>query len=203
MTVDTVYIVVISVVLLATTVWGWFRGMHFGLLTLIGTIFSAAVVNLWQRPLVEFVEQYLSDNLYAWVAVSLSFLLMVLIVGYGSYLLIPKTTEVPDLDARIKLMGALVGLLNGALVVGYVLRYATTLLNDTETSVFLTTFPLTSILHDWLPWYLLSIAGLVSLTNVIRWLKLFIQRLRRPAAKSPEEKESEVLSKINAKLPDS
>jgi MFS family permease len=178
----------IGVILLVLGIVGWRRGLPKGLLTLIGILIGAALVDLWYEPLTRWLVILLKEDrpvIWTWAIISLVFLGVVLIVGYGSGMLLPRQ-RIPEEEQPHgqwqgqgqkqkqgrgigdSIMGALVGMLSGAMIVSYLLRYATTILDNEELETVIHGSPPAAILQAWLPWFVLAIVATLSLAVMLR-----------------------------------
>lgn len=167
--------VLIALVLAVLGIWGIFRGVAPGLLTLIGTLMGAALIDLWHARLDEFLRTWLGRSnhaLWTWILTSLIFLAVAIVVGYGSGMLLARRAD-PNKPISIKerLMGGLVGVLDGALIVSYLLSYATTLLNKEQNRGILNMIKESQpaqILLQWLPWFVLAIVVTSAIAMAIQ-----------------------------------
>lgn len=156
-------------------VWGVWRGVLRGLLTLGGTLLGAVFISLWGEALSAWVRaQFPAEDPAepVWLALSLTFLVVALVIGYGSGLLLPRHRLSPLAGVGEQLAGGLVGALNGALIASYLLRYAAETQPGNLAGVVQSTLPL-RVLYDWLPWFVLAIVMLIGawvLLNVALWL---------------------------------
>src|SRR5205085_4691862 len=132
-----------------------------------------------------------------------------LFVGYGGGVLFGRGQERPSFARR--LAGALLGLLNGALIVGYILRFATNKNPSFAQTVQAT--PLARAFHDGLPLLFLGVAVVVALVVAVRGLLLAVGsgRPAKPAASAkapaptitpvdkpptPQDRQRDVIGKI-------
>ncbi len=229
---DVVLTIVIGVLLLAISVLGWRRGLDSGLLALLGTLLGAALVDLWYSTLGNWFRGWLPEhaNMPAWIVASVVFLFVSLIVGYGSSLLLfkqpvaifvgygsvrplpnqPDEDDFPELDIRDRVMGGLLGLLNGALIVSYLLRYTIVVLNDERFTIIIQTSLVARLLLQWLPWFMLTVVLVVSVAVMLRLLIRFVYATARRAnrtdsisgSQSDMEQDQALLQKISQRLPE-
>ncbi len=151
-------------------VLGFRRGIQSGLLTLVGTLVAAALVDLWQETITSQLGIWLNTdtpNGWVFIVVSVAFLVVTLTVGYGSSALLPKQDDLLAPTLRERIMAGLVGVLNGALIASYLIHYAITILDKGGIRAALTQSPVTSMLHTWLPWFVLAIV--FALGMVVLW----------------------------------
>ncbi len=177
--------IVLTLVLLS--VLGVRRGVQRGMLTLAGTLMAAVLVELWQDRWAQWLrEQFRPEDpasLTLW-AVMTGFVGVALLVGYGSGFLLPRpTTPHQNRDLRDLVLGGLIGALNGALIISYLLRYAANL--SSEFQPIMQEMTLARLLHNWLPWFVLTIVLLVGGLVLVRAVMRGIQLLNRPPAASP------------------
>jgi uncharacterized membrane protein required for colicin V production len=119
---------------------GFRRDLRRGVMTLAGTLMGAIMVGFWSDRW----GQSLADRLgstdpqrLTFIVSSLIFLFCALIVGYGGGTLLGPKERAPF---QRRLIGGLLGLLDGALVVAYLLRFAA----ESDGS-------LRELVQDWLP----------------------------------------------------
>jgi uncharacterized membrane protein required for colicin V production len=178
------------VVLLA--VLGLLRGVQRGLITVAGTLLGAVLVDLWLSTWLAWLVERLRPERpaqTAWLVATLGFVVVAVVVGYGSGWLIPEAKPAAEGKPRrhrlARPAGALLGALNGALIAAYLLRYASVLLgNDTE-AMIQGSFAL-RLLSQWLPWFVLAVvlalATIVLARGLVRLLGFVRQRgAARPA----------------------
>jgi len=203
--------IVASLVLVVLGLVGYWRDTRRGVLALAGTLLGAILVGFWgdlwgQELAKRFVGG--DPRTLTFVVNCAIFLFAVLLVGYGSGLLLRRGKERPSFPQR--LVGALLGLLNGALIVGYVLRFATNK-NPGAAETLLST-PVPRVFHDGLPLLFLAVALLVAALVLVRGLLLLVGVGRTPPAApakpaapaapaearpvTPQERQREVMEKI-------
>lgn len=180
--------VIIGLVLLTLGLWGFRRGVQRGLLTLVGTLLAATLVDLWTPAWGDWLrDQFRPERPgdMVWLLVSAVFGGVALVIGYGSGLLLPRPDpQVPPkkLSFQDRLMGGLLGALNGALLAGYLLRYTidfepdASLVGIIEETLFL------RVLHTWLPWFILATVSAVALLILVRATQGMIRSQRASAA---------------------
>ena len=115
----------ISLVLVVLALVGYLRDPRRSLMALLGTLVGAILVDFWGVQWGNSLAGRLveGDPQRTTLRVScLVFLWSALIVGYGGGALLGRSKELP---IGQRLTGALLGLVNGLLIVGFLLRYAT------------------------------------------------------------------------------
>lgn len=172
----------IASVLVILSLVGYLRDLRRSLLALLGTLVGAILVNFWgdqwgaslASRFVDANQQritfYVSCALFLWSA---------LIVGYGGGILINRAKSWPFSQ---RIVGALLGLINGALIAGFVLRFAVSKLPGFAAT--LQTSIVAKTLHDGLPLMFLAVAALVTFSIAVRAV-LGLFRRTPPAAPKP------------------
>src|SRR5262245_45871189 len=114
------FTIVVALVLAVLGLVGYIRELRRGLLALIGTLVGALLVDFWAAPW----GQSLASRFVGGDAQRLTFIVScvlflwgALFVGYGGGLLLHRPKERPPFQRR--LVGALLGGLNGVLIVGF------------------------------------------------------------------------------------
>jgi hypothetical protein len=196
-------LIAIVVTLTILGLWGLRRGVARGLLTLVGTLLGAALVELWFNPSTgrEGLEQQFRPETLdtpALLTVMAVFLVVAIIVGYGSGLLLrqPKAEPVEKLTVRNRIVGSLVGVLNGALIASYLLHYAVALLPDFA-SALAGSLPL-RVLYAWLPWYVLAVVLVAGAWIVAKAVMRVAQLASRASAAERAETAERASSKAAA-----
>ncbi len=211
-------LIIFGIVLIALAVVGGMRGVHEGTLALIGTLIGAVLVDLWHPVWYEWVRESLRPEIPAvptWAIASTVFLGVVVLVGYGSGLLFPRQPRDDEIGVplRERIVGVLLGLLNGALVCSYLLRYTIDILHNPEFDTVVATSVTLQTLYDWLPWFVMSVVFVLSVMIIAR---LVIRLLRKAmhargltpredsiaSAASLDERFEAVNNKISRRLPD-
>jgi uncharacterized membrane protein required for colicin V production len=206
---------VAALVLIILGLIGYWRDTRRGVLALAGTLLGAILVGFWGEVWAQDLAKRFGGGdprTLTFVVSCVTFLFVVVFVGYGGGLLLRRGRERPSLSQR--LVGALLGLLNGALIVGYVLRFATNQ-NPATTQALLST-PVARIFHDGLPLLFLGIAIVVTALVLVRGLLLIagVGRTPLPAptkpttpaapaqAKpvTPQERQRELMEKIEKRV---
>ncbi|MFQ3662141.1 MAG: CvpA family protein [Chloroflexaceae bacterium] len=167
---------------------GLARGVRAGLVAIAGTLLAAVLVDLWSQPLGLWVRRALRPELPAlptFLLVAVVFLLTVAIIGYGGSVLLPGApVQSRSRQALDRALGGLLGALNGALIVSYLLRYADAAWANNVVTDLVATSPLAGVLREWLPWFVLSLVATTGLIVLIRGVVAFV-RTRRAAPRAP------------------
>lgn len=194
----TMTIISAAVLLLLAGLGAW-RGPLRSLLALLGTLLGALLADIWAPTWGgSLVQQFgiESRNTVLWVMACATFLLTTLLAGYGAGLLVPRArptigTAVPagrrmSLGSPLpRLLGLLLGLLNAALILGFLFAYTTALLKSEAFAGLLLSAPLIRLLRDGLGWVLLGLALLIAASVIIRIVVDALQRTtRRPTLES-------------------
>ncbi|MEI8307849.1 MAG: CvpA family protein [Chloroflexales bacterium] len=162
--------------------YGFFRGVRRGLIAVAGTLLGAVLINLWQARWSVWLRTQMEQP--AWPTFLLTaaiFLLVALLVGYGGSLLLPpRDPKAKGLGVRERALGPLVGALNGALIVSYLLRYANENWPNGEASDMIAASPLASLFDAWLPWFILAMVLTTTLFVLLRGTLRLSRILNRP-----------------------
>ncbi len=175
------FTVVIALVLVVLGLVGYIRDLRRGLLALIGTLAGASLVSFWatqwgQALAVRFGG---GDPQRLIFMVSCALLLWsALAVGYGGGMLLSRIKDRPSVQQRLG--GALLGALNGVLIVAFLLHFAVT--SQPSFNAIIESSPLAKILFDGLPLLFLGMAVAVTLAVLVRSIMLFTTRKAAPAA---------------------
>jgi uncharacterized membrane protein required for colicin V production len=175
------FTIVIALVLMVLGLIGYIRDLRRGLLALIGTLAGASLVSFWaaqwsQALAGRFVG---GDPQRLIFMVSCALLLWsALVVGYGGGMLLVRAKDRPPFQQR--LVGALLGALNGVLIVAFLLRFAVT--SQPSFAAMIESAPLAKILFDGLPLLFLGVAVAITLAVLVRGIMLFATRRAAPAA---------------------
>ena len=179
--------IVITLVLLLLGLIGYVRDTRRGLLALAGTLLGAILVDfwgpVWGPSLVSRVVGGDPQRL-TFAVNSLLFLWSALFVGYGGGTLLNRPKEPPLFSQRV--VGALLGVLNAVLIVGYLLRYATDKQPGFAATVQNT--PLARIFHEGLPFFSLLLTAGITLLVIIRGATRLLGRPAALPTKEPEQK---------------
>ncbi|MCG8347260.1 MAG: CvpA family protein [Chloroflexales bacterium] len=194
---------VIAITLIILGIWGLRRGVERGLLTLIGTLLGALLVELWFEALIgqDRIGQQFRPETFdtpALLTVMAVFLAVAVIVGYGSGLLLrqSKRKSAPKLNVRNRIVGGLVGVLNGALIASYALHFAAELSLDFESS--LDASLLLGVLYAWLPWYILAVVSVACVWITVKAAMRLVQLLARASAADQIQSEGGMSSPMTA-----
>ena len=158
--------IVIGLVLAVLGLVGYVRDLRRSMLALLGTLVGAILVNFWgdqwgaglasrfvnaDVPRISF---YVSYAVFLWCA---------LVVGYGGGVLLSRMKE---RSLQQRLIGALLGIVNGVLIVGFLLRFATA--KQPSLAQQIQANPVAKIVHDGLPLLFLAVAGIITLLVIGR-----------------------------------
>lgn len=181
--------IVLAVVVALFGLAGLFRGVRRGVVALAGTLLGAVLVDLWSGPVATWLRETIRPErpaLPTFLLVAALFLATALLVGYGGSVLMPR----PDPQAKKPLgivdftLGGLLGALNGAMIVSYLLRYADEIWADGSVGELVATSPVAFVLDRWLPWFVMALVGT---TAIFVLLRLFAATVRgRAAATKPK-----------------
>jgi len=202
------FTIVIALVLVVLGLVGYIRDLRRGLLALIGTLAGISLVSFWAAPWGQSLAgSFLGGDPQRLIFIVSCALLLwsALIVGYGGGMLLTRTKDRPPFQQR--LVGALLGALNGVLIVAFLLRFAIT--SQPSFAVMIQSSPLAKILFDGLPFLFLGVAMVVTLAVLVRGIIVFATRRAAPAtpAATPATSTSaptqrigdhDVLDKINS-----
>lgn len=153
--------IVIGLVLALLGFVGYVRDLRRGMLALLGTLVGAILVNFWGdqwgaglasrfvNPDVQRITFYVNYAVFLWCA---------LVVGYGGGVLLSRVKE---RSLQQRLVGALLGLVNGVLIVGFLLRFATA--KQPSLAPLIQANPVAKIVHDGLPLLFLALAAITTL----------------------------------------
>ena len=160
-------------------VLGALRGIRTGLLALAATLLGFIVSGYWGDAwATQISEQYSFDARSFSFALSAILLLgPALIIGYGGGNILPRAST---LKPVYRVIGAVLGMLNGLLQAGFLLRYASTLYPDFLTQ--LKAIPGMLWIHDGPPIVALIVAGLGIFIVVIQSL---LQALKAKPKSTP------------------
>jgi Colicin V production protein len=115
--------IVVALVLVLLALVGAWRDLQRGALALGGSLLGFVLGELWGVPWGDVLVERLRVNSGSAVFVVQMLLLLgsALVLGYGSGTLLPPRASMPPWPRR--LAGGLLGLLNGVMLVGFLLRY--------------------------------------------------------------------------------
>jgi hypothetical protein len=175
------FTIVIALVLLVLGLVGYIRDLRRGLLALIGTLAGASLVSFWAAPWgLALAGSFVGGDPQRMIFIASCALLLwsALVVGYGGGTLLTRAKDRPPFQQR--LAGALLGALNGVLIVAFLLRFAIT--SQPSLAEMIESSPLAKILFDGLPLLFLGLAVAVTLAVFVRGIILFATRRAAPAA---------------------
>jgi uncharacterized membrane protein required for colicin V production len=158
--------VVIALVLVVLGLVGYLRDLRRSLLALLGTLGGAILVNFWGNQWGASLASRLVDadvQRTAFYVNCAVFLWSTLVVGYAGGILLNRAR---DRSLSQRLTGAVLGLVNGVLIVGFLLRFATS--NQPNFAPVIQANPLAKAIHDGLPLLFLAVAGVVTLLVLLR-----------------------------------
>jgi Na+-transporting methylmalonyl-CoA/oxaloacetate decarboxylase gamma subunit/uncharacterized membrane protein required for colicin V production len=210
--------IVATLVLVTLGLVGYWRDTRRGILALAGTLLGAILVGFWGALWAQDLAKRFGGGdprTLTFVVSCTTFLFAVLFIGYGGGLLLRRSRERASLSQR--LVGALLGLLNGALIIGYMLRFAANQ-NPNAPETLLST-PVARAFHDGLPLLFLGIAVVVAVLVLVRGLLLIAGVGRVAPAKpvvaagpkgipsaasakpaTPQDRQREIMEKIEKQL---
>jgi hypothetical protein len=153
------------------------RDLRRGVMALAGTLLGATLVGFWGDSWGQWLAERFgsSPQRMTFVAGSLGFVLTVLIIGYGGGLLLGPRERAP-FPRRVA--AALLGILNGALITAYLLRFGA--LADGGFGEEVQAWTPARVLHDGLPLLFLGVAGVAAALVLVRGLIVFANRDRLP-----------------------
>lgn len=195
--------VTLGVCIVLAGLLGLARGVRQGLLALAGTILAAALVDLWSAPIADWVRGTFGPEqptITVFASVAGLFLLASAGIGYGAGALLPPAARSDLLDYVV---GALVGLLNGALIVSYLLRYALDLWGGGAAAGLIAGAPIAGLLVRWLPWVLLAMVGGTGVLILVRLVRRQLARSgARAAARATSVATAPTLAEADRRLND-
>jgi hypothetical protein len=161
---------------------GFRRDLRRGVMALAGTLLGAILVGFWGDSWGQLLVARLGGDpqRMTFIASCLGFLLTVLIVGYGGGVLL-ETKERAPFPRRLAV--ALLGILNGALVAAYLLRFGA--LADAGFREEVQVWMPARVLHDGLPLLFLGVTGVAAALVLVRSLIVFANRDRLPPPRPP------------------
>jgi uncharacterized membrane protein required for colicin V production len=147
----------IAVILLLFLAIGSWRGLLREAIATVGILLAAMLANQWALPWGAALTTGtgLTRPLASFLVAILLFLGVVFVIGYGSALLLP--TRPPTRWQR--LVGGLIGLVNGALVTGYTLGFLQTYLLSSPPDSF--------IMQSAAGWFLVNLVAFIFLLPVL------------------------------------
>jgi uncharacterized membrane protein required for colicin V production len=180
------FTIVIALVLVVLSLVGYIRDLRRGLLALIGTLAGASLVSFWAAPWGQSLAGRFvgADPQRLIFMVSCALLLWsALVVGYGGGMLLARVRDRRPFQQRV--VGALLGALNGVLIVAFLLRFAVA--SQPSFAAMIESSPPAKILFDGLPLLFLGVAVVVTLAVLVRGIMLFATGRAAPAAPAATE----------------
>jgi uncharacterized membrane protein required for colicin V production len=175
------FTIVIALVLVVLGLVGYIRDLRRGLLALIGTLAGVSLVSFWAAPWgLALSGSFVGGDPQRMIFIVSCALLLwsALVLGYGGGMLLARAKDRPPLVQR--LVGALLGALNGVLIVAFLLRFAVT--SQPTFAAMIGSSPLAKILFDSLPLLFLGVAVVITLAVLVRGIVLFATGRAAPAA---------------------
>jgi hypothetical protein len=168
--------IALAVTIATPALVGYWREPRRGLLALGGTLLGATLASFWAARWGQDMARALGGSpATPTLFISLGLLLAgALLIGYGGGVLLPAAGTRLTLPRR--LLGMLLGLLNGVLLAGYALRYAAEA--SPGFAEELIGVPLAELVRDGLPLLFLGLALVLALLILARRVVLLV---RRPA----------------------
>jgi uncharacterized membrane protein required for colicin V production len=174
------FTIIIALVLVVLGLVGYIRDLRRGLLALIGTLAGASLVSFWAAPWAQgLAGSFIGGDTQRLIFIVSCALLLwsALVVGYGGGMLFPRPKD--RLSFQQRLVGALLGLLNGVLIVAFLLRFAIT--SQPSFAAIIQSSPLAKILFDSLPLLFMGLVIAATLAVLVRMVVLFTTRRAPPA----------------------
>lgn len=175
-------LIVILLLIALAGFWGLWRGIQRGFLTMLAILFAALLVDLWGSTwTLQLRDQFQIEDVTGleWLTTIIAFSLITLILGYGSGLLLPRPKIPKRMTLNERLIGGLIGVLNGMLMTAFVLRYGIAL-RPPAFAATVSSEIILSLLHAWLPWYILGSALILHLLIIYRAVVRVVQFLLQP-----------------------
>jgi hypothetical protein len=149
-----------------------------GLFALLGTLMGAQLAEFWgARWGAALAGGLAGEPLRAtFIMNCVIFIWGALLVGYGGGVLLGRLKDRPTFPQRLG--GALLGVLNGALFAGFLLRYATA--QETDFAATVRATPVANILRDGLPLLFLGLAAAITLLALARSISGLVGRRAAP-----------------------
>lgn len=175
--------IALAVAILTPALVGLWRDARRGVLALAGTLLGDTLAAFWAAPWGEAMSRAVGGEAAVnQLFISLALLLVSsLLIGYGAGDLLPPAPAKQTMPRR--LLGALLGLLNGVLLAGYALRYAT--ISSPAFAEELIGVPLAEAVRDGLPLLFLGLAATLAAIILARRLVLLLRRPRAAPAVTP------------------
>jgi hypothetical protein len=171
--------IAVAVAILVPALVGYWRDPRRGVLSLAGTLLGATLAQFWAaRWGAELAGSGVDAGAATFVLSCTLLVASALLIGYGSGVLLPPAPARAPLPRR--LLGVLLGLLNGGLLAGYTLRYAAAA--SPGFAEELLTIPLAEAVHNGLPLFFLGLAVVLAAMIITRRA---VQLMRRPRPATP------------------
>ncbi len=175
----------VAAILLIFCFFGFRRGGWPSGFALLGTLIGTVLVDLWREGIVGVLTAIgLLNGWTAFLAMS-GLLLLAMIVGYNIDIIIELGLE-DAVEWSHRLVGALIGLVNGALVVTYLIRYAELAWSAVTVDGLISATVLALLVKAFLPWGMLALTMTGALVLALR----FAHSLRTQAALYEEQPRS-------------
>lgn len=165
---------------------GLVRDVQRGFLSLIGTLLGVALVQIWGATWASKVEEQFGwmPSTATWAVSSTAFLLVAILVGYGSSTFIPKKAgnakDKPRPKALARPASGLLGALNGAMIASMLLLYARGWSANESLQALILESVLLSLLIEWFSWFILGVAVLIGTLAFCKWTIFVVHRLTSP-----------------------
>ena len=175
------YTIVIALVLVVLGLVGYIRDLRRGLLALIGTLAGVSLVSFWAAPWgLALAGSFVGGDPQRMIFIASCALLLwsALMVGYGGGMLLARAKDRPSFQQR--LAGALLGVLNGVLIIAFLLRFAIT--SQPSLAEVIQASQPAKILFGSLPLLFLGLAVAVTLAVLVRGVVLLATRRAAPPA---------------------
>lgn len=185
-------------ILILFTVIGLRRGAWPSGFALGGTLIGTVLVDLWRDGVVNLLARIGFAGGWPLFLALNSLLLPALIVGYNIDIIIEMGLE-NAYEWSHRLIGAILGIVNAALVITYLVRYAGIAWSEVAIAERIETAILTPMVILFLPWGMLVLTILGGVMLVLRSIHQFHteRQLRADAPRSVQEAHSRVLEQIN------
>ncbi|MCX7860070.1 MAG: CvpA family protein [Chloroflexus sp.] len=187
-----------AVILVLFTVIGLRRGAWPSGFALMGTLIGAVLVDLWRDGVINVLGRLgLAAGWPLFLALS-GLLILATIIGYGIDMIIELGLEDAE-EWSHRLTGAAIGVINAALMITYLARYAVVAWSEAAMNERLAMALLTPLVIAWLPWGVLALTLLGGFILVLRIVHLFRteRQLYADVPRSPREADLRVLEQIN------
>lgn len=165
---------------------GLVRDVQRGFLSLIGTLLGVTLVQIWGATWAVKVEEQFgwAPSTATWVVSSSAFLLVAILVGYGSSAFIPKKAsnvkDKPRPKALARPASGLLGALNGAMIASILLLYARGWSANESLQAVIVESLLLSLLIEWFSWFVLGVTVLIGTLAFCKWTIFVVHRLVTP-----------------------